>query len=187
MLHDVKSYKVTSYDSNQLDTHFKLEYDGTIVCVPLIDYNTLIKKLGSLEKELKEERKKRELLEKDLKDWMASAELCTDLVQYTTLTWYEDNKGAKKGCGRLADAMILANAVRGMSLSDIQEQAYPYKKDGRTKKYDRRKIFSALSVKKPTDYARITELLGDFPEVFKDIDREEVYAWMQKKANKGGN
>ena len=80
--------------------------------------------------------------------------------------------------------MILANAVRGMSLEDIQSQSYPYKK-GATKRYTPPKIFSALSVKKPDDLERINGLLSDFPEVFEGIEREKIYAWIQKKASKG--
>lgn len=171
MIHDVKSYSVENLDP-LTNEHSRIKYDGTLVVIPLIDYNTLMKKLETYEKK---EKVNKEALE-----------VAGDLASYNTYSWYEEHKGAKKGCGRRADAMILANAVRGMSLADIQAQHYPYKKGG-SKKYGRDKIFSALSVKKPEDLERINGLLTDFPEVFAGIDREQVYVWMQKKTNKGGN
>ena len=179
MLHDLKSYDVHSLD----DDNISVKYDGTIVCIPLIDYQQLVKKANSAVSALENEKQKRERVEASSKECV---DLCEDLVSYTTLSWYQEHKGAKKGCGRLADAMILANAVRGMSLDDIQEQYYPYKKNGEKKKYNRRKIFSALSVKRPEDKERIDSLLLDFPEVFEGIDREAIYGWMEKKYNKGG-
>ena len=109
-----------------------------------------------------------------------------NIARYTTYSWYEEHKGAKKGCGRMADAMIIANAVRGMSLAEIQAQHYPYKKGG-VKKYEIKKITRALSVKKPDDPQRIQSLMEDFPDVFSDIDREQVDAWMQKRAKKGNH
>lgn len=181
MLHDLKSYDVRSFDNGAMNTQIGVKYDGTIVCVPLIDYQLLVKKANSAVNALKNEKRKREIAEESNRECV---DLCTDLAHYTTSSWYEEHKGAKKGCGRLADAMILANAVRGMSLSDIQEQYYPYKKDG-VKQYDRRKIFSALSVKKPGDLERINSLLSDFPDVFKGIDREAIYVWMKNRASKG--
>lgn len=171
MLHDLKSLVIEELS----DGHVHVSYDGTLVAMPLIDYNSLKKKSDSAVKALKKTQERS----------AEAMELTGDLAGYTTYSWYEQHKGAKKGCGRLADAMIIANAVRGMSLAEIQAQHYPYKKDG-SKKYGRDKIFDALSVKKPDDLQRIQSLMEDFPEVFSGIDREQVYAWMQKRASKGG-
>ena len=156
MIHDVKSFNVVLCD----DGSVSVSYDGTLIAVPLIDYKTLTKK----EKE--------------------SSDLLSDLCSYTTRSWYAEHKGAKKGCGRRADAMILANAVRGMSFEEIQSQSYPYK-NGATRRYNRQKIYNALSVKKPDDFERIYGLLEDFPEVFNGINADDVIAWIQKKASKG--
>ena len=171
MLHNLKSFSIEVL----ADDLVSVSYDGSLVAVPLIDYNALTKKSSSAVQALKREKERSK----------ETMDLVSDLASYSTYSWYEQHKGAKKGCGRLADAMILANAVRGMSLTDIQDQRYPYK-HGATKKYERRKIFSALSVKKPEDLERINGLLNDYPEVFTGIDREQVYVWMQKKASKGG-
>ena len=170
MIHDLKSFNVVTHD----DGRVSVSYDGSLVVVPLIDYNSLVKKNSSTLNALKKEQARGK----------ENADLVSDLASYSTYSWYTQHKGAKKGCGRLADAMILANAVRGMSLEDIQSQSYPYKQ-GSTKRYDRSKIFSALSVKKPDDLERINGLLSDFPEVFEGIEREKIYAWIQKKASKG--
>lgn len=181
MLHDVKSFEVIDRDPI-LHSHVSVKYDGTLVVIPLIDYNTLVKRAETAEKELEVVKNK---LEAQIEHAKEAVDFVSDLCSYTTTSWYEEHKGAKKGCGRLADAMMIANAVRGMSNDEIQAQSYPYKK-GATKVYDRRKVFSALSVKKPGDLERINMLLLDFPEVFADVPREEVYKWMQKKALKGG-
>ena len=171
MLHDLKSLVIEELD----DDLVSVSYDGTLVAMPLIDYNSINKKSSSAVQALKREQERSK----------ETMDLVTDLARYTTYSWYREHKGAKKGCGRLADAMIIANAVRGMSLAEIQAKHYPYKK-GSSKKYGRDKIFDALSVKKPDDLQRIQSLMEDFPEVFSGIDREQVYKWMQKRASKGG-
>lgn len=171
MEHDLKSLVIEVLN----DEHVSVSYDGTLVAMPLIDYNSLKKKSDSAVEDLNKIMERRD----------EATDLVTDLARYTTYSWYRKHEGAKKGCGRLADAMIIANAVRGMSLAEIQAKRYPYKK-GSSKKYGRDKIFDALSVKKPDDLQRIQSLMEDFPEVFSGIDREQVYKWMQKRASKGG-
>lgn len=211
MVHDLKTLDIKMV----CDAHAHVSYSGTLVVMPVIDYNSLIKKLQKSIQDLN-------VLQKYSKE---SMELTSDLVTYKTLSWLDAQKveeinqengevhisNTKKGCGRLADAMILANAVRGMSITEIQSQYYPYKKDNseednseedkarnkarkilyknilyKTKKVSRRKVFDALSVNKPDDSDRIDSLFDDFPEVFKDIDREQISCWADKKANKGG-
>lgn len=180
MLHDVKSYKVETV----VDDGFvlqKVSYDGAIVHIPLIDYNTLARKNESMKKALAREKLQRETVEARAKEAM---DVCADLKYWRT---YSDSgkNSTNKDCGRLSDAMMLANAVRGKSLEEIQAQQYPYNKSGAVRKYNRSKVFAALSVKKSDDLERINSLLSDFPEVFKDIPTEDVYAWMQKKSSKG--
>lgn len=170
MLHDLKSFSAERYD----DGSYKVSYDGSLVVIPLIEYNSLLKRVAKAE----------ETKERLVEETKENGELVDSLVQYTTLDWYEEHKGSKKGCGRLADAMMLADAVRGMTFAEIKEKRYPYKKNG-TKKYGRDKIFEALSVKKPDDPQRIKDLLMDYPEVFSSVSVNDVYLWMQKKLNKG--
>lgn len=144
-----------------------------------LDSEKLLKEREEQFKEREEQFKKNEELhEKD-------TDLVMDLAKYTTYTWLEQHKGTKKGCGRLADAMIIANAVRGMTIKQIQALPYPHKKGGK-KRYDENKIYRALSVKKPDDAQRINSLYEDFPEVFQGIEREDIFKWMQKKLNKRG-
>lgn len=170
MLHELKTFCIEEVDEEEC----KISYTGTLVAIPLIDYNLICKKTNECYKEKKE----LEDTVQELDDFVVG------IANYTTKYWYEENKGAKKGCGRLADAMILANAVRGMTFAEIQAKSYPHKKGG-TKRYGRDKIFEALSVKKPTDLERINSLLIDYPEVFEGIQREEIYCWMAKKVSKG--
>lgn len=170
MLHDVKSFCIEEYE----DGSYKVSYDGTLVVVPLIDYNSLTKRVSEAE----------ESQERVIEEARENNELVDSLVKYTTMDWYEEHKGSKKGCGRLADAMILADAVRGMSFAEIKEKRYPYKKGG-TKKYGRDKIFDALSAKKSDDPQRVRDLLMDYPEVFSDISINDVFLWFGKRASKG--
>ena len=101
MLHNLKSFNIEVL----ADGLVSVSYDGTLVAVPLIDYNSLAKKYSSAVQALERERERGK----------ENMDLVSDLASYSTYSWYEQHKGAKKGCGRLADAMILANAVRGMS------------------------------------------------------------------------
>lgn len=179
MEHNLKSFEAKIVDEG---AEAVLSYDGTLVIIPLIDYNSLKKRAEDAEKKVRA-REKLAIQTKELNAKLVAQ--VDDIARRTGRAWYDDHRGAKKGCGRMADAMIIANAVRGMSLAEIQAQHYPYKKDG-SKKYGRDKIFDALSVKKPDDLQRIQSLMEDFPEVFSGIDREQVYAWMQKRASKGG-
>lgn len=170
MLHDVKSFCIEEFE----DGSYKVSYDGTLVVIPLIDYNSLTERIARAEDMQKH-------VVEELKE---SGEIVDSLANFTTKDWYEEHKGSKKGCGRLADAMILADAVRGMSFAEIKEKRYPYKKGG-TKKYGRDKIFDALSVKKPDDYQRVWDLWTDYPEVFSNISINDVFRWFGKRASKG--
>lgn len=181
MIHDVKSFEVVDKDF-LCHSEVDVKYDGTLVVMPLIDYKTLVKKYESATKDLEQ---KGYVLDKKLKDYKEAVETAKDLCFYTTCSWLEEHKGAKKGCGRLADAMILADAVRGSSIDELQRRRYPYKKNGATKCYHKDKIFSALSVKKPEDVNRINSLLIDYPDAFEGLTIEDVFSWMAKRSKRG--
>ena len=107
----------------------------------------------------------------------------------------DNNKAAKTGCGRLADAMIIVDAVRGKKLKEMLVIKYPCKiyTRGGTKQhvskktYSDRKIKDATRVQDMSDIERINKLMEDFPEVFAAVSREDVYNWAQKKMNKTKN
>lgn len=162
----------------------------------LNDYNSVVKlgtdlssKCVELKNQLKEQEKQSKEREEQFKEHEKLHEQDTDLVldlaKYTTYTWLNEHRGSRKGSGRLADAMIIANAVRGMTIKQIQALPYPYKKGGK-KRYAKDKVYDALSIKKPDDAQRINSLFEDFPEVFNGIGREDIFKWMQKKLNKRG-
>lgn len=160
------------------------------------DYNSAIKlgvefkqKFLDSENLLKEREKqfkeREEQFEKCEKQYEKDSNLVMDIAQYTTYTWLDEHRGSRKGSGRLADAMIIANAVRGMTIKQIQALPYPHKKGGK-KRYAKDKIYEALSVKKPEDAQRINSLFEDYPKVFIGIEREDLFRWMQKKLEKRG-
>lgn len=179
-----RSYEPGSCVDAGGDVRPTLKYDGKIVCIPLADYQSLKEKAEravDAERRLHTAQQIRDIAVKRSREVMAEQ---ADIANYNTYSWYEQHKGAKAGCGRLADAMILANAVRGLSLEAIQKLPYPYKK-GASKVYGQRKIFSALSVKQEGDLQRIDSLLTDFPDVFSDLSPQDVWAWVDRKRRKG--
>lgn len=131
------------------------KYDGDIVHIPLREYNRLV----NASKQAQDERK-------------------------NPILRFKGHRGDKSGCGRLADAMMIADAVRGMSNAEIQKQRYPYDALGHKKNYGSTKVKSALSVNKPDDAIRIIGLIEDYPEVL-GVIREDVFIWMQKRQRRG--
>ena len=129
-------------------------YDGDIVHIPLIEYNRLV-----------------------------SASKKAQEVE-NPISRFKGHRGDKSGCGRLADAMMLADAVNGLSNAEIQKRRYPYDASGHKKIYGSTKVKSALSVNKPGDLERISGLINDYPNVLGGI-REEVFDWMQKRQRRG--
>lgn len=177
MIHDVESFDIQEYS----DTHVRVHYDGTLVAVPLIDYNTLAKKSTSAVQALKREKARNQ----------ENFNLVTDLAQYKTYSLFNKTRA---GSGRLADAMIVADSIRGMSLDEIKAKEYPYRKervlydsngnkkvDKNYKKFGRDKIFSALSARKDEDGERLLSLFRDFPDVFEGISEEQLKSWAEKR------
>jgi hypothetical protein len=91
------------------------------------------------------------------------------------------SNGNRRGSGRKAEAMMVADSIRGMSVAEITEKRYPHSKHS-TKKYTKRSVYRALSFKNDADAKRVAELYEDFPEVFSGISLEEVMEWCKRRA-----
>lgn len=167
MLHINKSYKFYINDTDPEDFVIDFAYDGGCVLVPLIDFNTMFGASASLD---------------------TAYQFIDGLVCYTeqeTLKAFQGGK-AKTGCGRKAQAMMLANVVSGMKQEDVLKRQYPCNKQGQTKKYGRSALITAITVNSVDDLARIQSLLKDFPDVFRDagVSEDEVKSWAEKKFEK---
>ncbi len=160
--HDLKTFS----PSVNADGSVHISYAGSVVLVPKIDFNALVRSKGAM----KEYKEALQTAKEDVKnDYLTSHRGGWDKV----------------GCGERADAEILAAAVHGASLSELQKRRFTYDRGGHKKVYGRSKIFSALSVKKPEDYKRIMNLYSAYPEVF-NCSAEVVKQWYSKKRGKGG-
>ena len=95
--------------------------------------------------------------------------------------------GRVKDSGKLADAMILADRISGVSRKTILKTPYPYNKKGKTRFFGSTKIDNALKCKDPADVERIQLLYCTYPEVFesKNVDIEALMQYCSKKI--GGN
>ena len=127
------------------------KYDGEVVIIPLVKFNEL-ESLAKKSQELTENPSSR----------------------------FKGKRGDKTGCGHLADAMMIADAVNGASIKEICSRKYPYNSRGSKKVYGRSKVFDALSVNKPGDFQRIIDLIQEYPDILGGI-REDVMVWMQRR------
>lgn len=181
--HNVKTFVASENNDGSLH----ISYSGSCVLLPKIDFNALLqfktnseKSLNLLNQSLNRIEKQNEVLN-NLRGALETAK--EDIVD----DYLTSHRGGyvKLGCGKRADAEILARAIHGATIEELLKGRYTYDKLGHKKVYERRKIFSALSVKKPEDYERITSLYSAFPEVF-DCTVEELFAWFKKRYEKGG-
>lgn len=178
--HDVKTYVASKNNDGSLH----ISYSGSCVLLPKIDFNALLqnseKSSNVIKQSLDAFEKQREVIN-NLNGKLETAK--EDIVD----DYLTSHRGGydKLGCGKRADAEILARAIHGATIKELEKGRYTYDKLGHKKVYERRKIFSALSVKKPEDYERITSLYLAFPEVF-DCTAEELFAWYKKRYKKGG-
>lgn len=175
--HDVRTYD----SSINPDGSMHVAYTGSCVVMPKIDFNDLIHRKQQNEA-LQDRVSQLESANKSLKKSSQTA------VETASDDFLSSHRGGydKQGCGRRADAEMIAKAVGGASVDELLKGRYTYDKYGHRRAYSRGRIFKALSVKKPEDYERITSLINDFPDVFVSVGVEAVYCWMQKKASKGG-
>ena len=182
--HNVKTYKPSINPDGSM--HFT--YTGSAVILPKVDFNALMQsknKVAMCENVAKQANARASKLQ-DANDTLK--ESAKAAVQNASEDFLSSHRGGydKQGCGRRAEAEILAKAVGGASIAEIQKCRFTYDRCGHKRTYGRDKIFKALSVKQASDYTRIVGLLNDFPVVFEGISYEQVFAWVQKKASKGG-
>ena len=182
--HDVKTFEVNAVD----DEEVIVSYTGSIVLLPKIDFNSLVSDRGKLNGA---EKLKDSLLHLYLNETSKVRKKDSEIVELKSANetavydYFNSIRGtkSKRGSGGRASAEILARAVRGDSLSDIMKGRYTYNSRGNKRIYERRKIFFALSVKKPEDYERILNLYNSYRDVF-DCTLEELSAWYYKRLKK---
>ena len=183
--HDVKTFEVNAVD----DEEVIVSYTGSIVLLPKIDFNSLVSDRSKLDgtKEHADNLLSLYLGElsrvKEKDSEIAELKSANETAVYDYFNSIRGTK-SKRGSGDRASAEILARAIRGDSLSDILKGRYTYNNRGNKKVYERRKIFFALSVKKPEDYERILNLYNNYPSVF-DCTLEDLHAWYYKRLKKG--
>lgn len=183
--HDVKTFEVNAVD----DEEVLVSYTGSVILLPKIDFNSLVSDRGKLNGA---EKLKDSLLHLYLNEASKVREKDSEIAELKSANetavsdYFNSIRGTKsnRGSGNRASAEILARAIRGDSLSDILKGRYTYNNRGNKKVYERRKIFFALSVKKPEDYERILNLYNSYPSVF-DCTLEELSAWYYKRLKKG--
>lgn len=182
--HDVKTFETR----NNPDGSIHVSYTGSAVILPKIDFNALLKardKLSMSEYVAKQASATADRMQKandTLRESMKTA------VNDATNDFLDSHRGGydKQGCGRRAQAEMIVRAVAGESMKEILKGRYTYDRYGHKRCYGRSQVFKALAVKGEDNYKRITKLIFDFPDVFQGTSTEAVYAWMAKKASKGG-
>lgn len=183
--HDVKTFEVNAVD----DEEVIVSYTGSIVLLPKIDFNSLVGNRDKLDAAKKQADTLLNLYSRELSRVKEKDREIAELKsanETAVSDYFNSIRGTKsnRGSGNRASAEILARAVRGDSLSDIMKGRYTYNSRGNKRIYERRKIFFALSVKKPEDYERILNLYNSYPSVF-DCTLEELSAWYYKRLKKG--
>lgn len=185
--HDLKSYEhlIHEHSEKDCDTSIDFFYDGSVVLVPLIDYNSLISRLEEAEEEVSSLQQAIQTKSKAINKLREKIDEVDDIACYTTKTWLKEAYKLKKKCGDELDAMILADSVRGMPLVDIVNKEYTYKEGKSKKQCSRNKIYRAVSVRQDEDLDRIIALYIEFKSYFSDISLEQIFDWRQKKLDKG--
>ena len=188
--HDLKSYEhlIHEHSEEDCDTSIDFSYDGSVVLVPLIDYNSLISRLEEAEEEVSSLQQALQTKSKainKLREKVDEADEVEDIAYYTTKSWLKEAYKKKKQYGDELDAMILADSLRGMPLVDIVNKKYTYNEGKSTKKCSRNKIYRAVSVRQDEDLNRIVALYREFRDYFSGISLEQILDWRQKKLDKG--
>lgn len=150
------------------------EYSGSLVVVPKIDYNDLKK---NHEKDLTLTRNAfTKVIQKNAKDLKEA--------KAALKKWDQHGKGRPSGSYDYTDACILADAVRGKRVRDIQSIEYPYPPYKDCKTFSRGKINRVLSVNKDDDWERIYDLYEKFPDVFEGVSAADLAVWYNERRKK---
>ena len=174
--HDLKTWRPEILDNGM---RVRICYEGSGVLLPLIDFRGLIDIKECSDKLLENANKQNEIIKKILKENNRLTELAEIRREAEKATYYGENR--RRGTGCRGDAEIVAMAVRGAKLKDIQGSRFTYDKQGHKRKFARSKIFNALSVSKPEDYARVQRLYREYPTVFKGITDEQINNWFNAR------
>lgn len=174
--HELKTWYPEILDNGM---RVRINYEGSGVLLPLIDFRGLIDIKECSDKLLENANKQNEIIKKLLKENNRLTELAEIRKEDCVPEYYGENR--RRGTGCRGDAEIVAMAVRGAKLKDIQGTRFTYDKQGHKRKFARSKIFNALSVSKPEDYARVQSLYRDYPTVFEGITEEQINNWFNAR------
>lgn len=182
--HDLKTFS----EGMNADGSWHISYSGSCVVLPKIDFNSLLQNAEKSTELMRQMNDRIKILEEINRKFRAEIQATEENAkEFVSEDYLTSHRGGydKQGCGDRADAEILARAIQGATIKELLESRYTYDRLGHKRVYGRRKIFSALSVKKPEDYERITRLYAAYPEVF-HCTTEELFVWYKKRYEKGG-
>lgn len=222
---ECSSYCV-SYDSDaELLRRADLIYDGEVMILPLCEFNLLkskaekyddiqekfgkppleviknkISALHTAEAKCKKAQDELKAFKDDFerKNYQSTYDLATSL--YGGYRTYELQNHKKTGCGRYAQALMVADAITGIRVKEILQRKYPYKKNPKNrdeylyKKYADESVYAALRVvgndkSGIENTARLVSLWEDFPNVFseRNISQEMFLSWIYERGRKVAN
>lgn len=172
--HDVKTWAPQVLDNGK---RVHLTYTGSGVLLPLIDFNSI---KASADKPSITEEEARNIAIKEAKSiynkGLADAP--------TVFAMKHKGQNRKQDCGCRGDAEIVAAAISGKSIKELQKMRFTYNKEGHRRVFGRTKIMDAIAVRGASDFQRIYKLSLDYPDVFVGITSEQLQAWIMKKLQK---
>ena len=181
--HDLKTWRSEVLDNGM---RVRICYAGSGVLLPLIDFRMLTDIKDYNDKLLKNANRQNDAVKRLVEKVKKLSEENKNLAELAEIRkedgipkYYGENR--RRGTGCRGDAEIIAMAIRGAKLKDIQGSRFTYNKQGHKRKFARSKIFNALSVSKPEDYARVQQLYRDYPTVFEGITEDQINNWFWKK------
>lgn len=181
--HELKTWYPEILDNGM---RVRINYEGSGVLLPLIDFRVLTDIKDYNDKLLENANRQNDTVKKLIEKIKKLSEQNKNLAELAEIRkedcvpeYYGENR--RRGTGCRGDAEIVAMAVRGAKLKDIQGTRFTYDKQGHKRIFARSKIFNALSVSKPEDYARVQSLYRDYPTVFEGITEEQINNWFNAR------
>ena len=181
--HDLKTWRPEILDNGM---RVRICYEGSGILLPLIDFRRLTDIQDYNDKLLENANRQNDTVKKLIEKVKKLSEQNKNLAELAEIRkedcvpeYYGENR--RRGIGCRGDAEIVAMAVRGVQLKDIQGTRFTYDKQGHKRKFARSKIFNALSVSKPEDHARVQSLYRDYPTVFEGITEEQINNWFNAR------
>ena len=170
----MNGYKSLEIETIEEGHHWHVKYAGTLLLHTLHAYDKLKGACKLFEKNI--EAARQALNSKTL-------ELTNEAVDNVKYGWLKSRK-TKAGSGELADAYIIADAVRGKRVYEILNTEYPQSNRRKYKFYSRQKVGRALSVNKDGDLERIQGLYTNYPNAFEGVSIEKVLEWFYGRRKK---